>query len=87
MELKSFVTENLSKQGTEPLKEIHYKIRELIDSKDFDSVNHLIILFCEADADIGRLKTMLVITKSFGADLINRTPILSLYEKNGWRLV
>lgn len=64
-ELKVFVDNNLQKEGTAPLKDIHYKLRDYFNSKKFGEANKLIKLFCNDNVDIGRLRTILVIAKSF----------------------
>ena len=64
-ELKVFVDSNLKKEGTAPLKDIHYKLRDYFNDKKFGEANKLLKLFSNDNIDIGRLRTILVITKSF----------------------
>lgn len=65
---EEFVKENLKQTGTEPLKDIHNRIKDFISVDEFDKVNELIELFLKADADIGRLRSILVITKYWRND-------------------
>lgn len=64
MSIQDFVKENMAhKVSSDLLLTIHYKIRDLIEEEKFSDVNELMKAFIDADADVNRLKTILVITK------------------------
>ena len=64
MNIQDFVKENMAQTvSSDLLLVIHYKIRELIEEGNFSDVNELMKCFIKSDADVNRLRTILVITK------------------------
>ena len=64
-DFKFFIENNFREEGTKPLKEVHYKLRELIDTREWGLVNKFLKLFCHEGIDIGRLRMITIITQTF----------------------
>ena len=84
MDNKEFVKMHMALECTsDNLLLIHDRIKAFGDTDRISECNSLLEAFFEADADINRLKTLLVITKAFrDHELIsaNRKKVLALYE-------
>lgn len=80
-EFKTFIKANNSMSGTEPLKHIHYKLKEYYSEGKFNESRKFIKLFCNETTDVNRLRSILLISKPFKEkteikDLINTIEIL-----------
>lgn len=64
-EFKLFFTEIKKLEGTEPIKLIHYKLKEFYSNHKFKESRKFIKLFCNDLADINHLTTILIISKFF----------------------
>jgi hypothetical protein len=64
-EFKMFFTEFKNLEGTEPIKLIHYKLKEFYSNSQFKESRKFIKLFCDDLADVNHLKTILIISKTF----------------------
>ena len=64
-EFKSFFQEINDSSGTEPMKKIHYKLKNFYSNGEFKESRKFIKLFCNEYADINQLMTILIISKSF----------------------
>lgn len=64
-EFKLFFSELKQLEGTEPIKLIHYKLKEFYSNSQFKESRKFIKLFCDDLADVNHLKTILIISKAF----------------------
>lgn len=65
-DVKKWVKNNMSrKRSVKPLMDIHYKFVELFHNKHYATAGELIREFNENNPDIGRLRSILIICKSF----------------------
>lgn len=64
-EFKDFFREQNRLQGTEPIKKIHYKLKDFYSNKQFKESRKFLRLFCNDLADINYLTTILIISKAF----------------------
>lgn len=89
-EFKNFIGINKNLAGTAPLKEIHNKLKEYYSRKEFNQSRKFLRLFCNEVVDVNRLRTILLISKSFKdnddlKDLLNR--IEEIIEKKTKRKI
>lgn len=47
------------------LKALHYRMKGLLDNKDFEGVKKLLIEYTDDSKDVNEMKTLLIITKDF----------------------
>jgi hypothetical protein len=64
-EFKMFFSDIQKLTGTEPIKQIHYKLKEFYSNNNFKESRKFIKLFCNDLADINHLSTILIISKAF----------------------
>jgi hypothetical protein len=64
-DFKEFININNSLAGTEPLKHIHYKLKNYYSEGKFKESRKFIKLFCNETADVNRLRSILLISKPF----------------------
>ncbi len=64
-EFKDFFREQNRVQGTEPIKKIHYKLKDFYSNKQFKESRKFLRLFCNDLVDINYLTTILIISKAF----------------------
>lgn len=64
-EFKDFFREQNRLQGTEPIKKIHYKLKDFYSNKQFKESRKFLRLFCNDLVDINYLTTILIISKAF----------------------
>jgi hypothetical protein len=64
-EFKIFFTEMKTLEGTEPIKRIHYKLKEFYSNHQYKESRKFIKLFCNDFADINHLTAILIISKAF----------------------
>jgi hypothetical protein len=64
-EFRMFFSESKKLRGTEPIKQIHYKLKEFYSKNNFKESRKFIKLFCNDLADVNHLTTILIISKSF----------------------
>lgn len=64
-EFKTFFAEINISNGTEPMKKIHYKLKNYYSNQEFKESRKFIKLFCNEYADINQLMTILIISKAF----------------------
>lgn len=79
-DFKPFIEKNLTQEGTEPLNEIHYKLRDLLEAKKFAVAKKFIRLFCYEKVDMGRLRAILIITKAFKEEPTLKDMLLNVAE-------
>ena len=89
-EFKTFILDNKKLSGTAPLKEIHNKLKDYYSNKEFKQSRKFLRLFCNEVVDVNRLRTILLISKSFKddddiKDLLNR--IEDIIEKKTKRKI
>jgi hypothetical protein len=89
-EFKTFILDNKKLSGTAPLKEIHNKLKDYYTNKEFKQSRKFLRLFCNEVVDVNRLRTILLISKSFKEDddikdLLNR--IEDIIEKKTKRKI
>lgn len=54
-----------SLEGTEPIKRIHYKLKEFYSSREFGEAKKFISLLLNDDIEVSYLMTILIISKKF----------------------
>lgn len=64
-EFRSLVQCSIDKKIEDFLMDLHFKMKEFLDDKNFGAILKLFRLFNHTSTDVNILKTMLVITKSF----------------------
>ncbi len=76
---------------SDKLVELHNKFKELLDVRDYKSVNDLMKSYLNDSSSVGELKTILIITKSFKENEVigdTRKEMVKLIEsKLGQKLV
>lgn len=64
-DFNEFIKLNKSLKGTEPLKQIHYRLKDYYSAGEFKESRKFLRLFCDEVVDVNRLRSILLISKSF----------------------